>query len=107
MELLELNIFQKIIIMKKILFGFFTLGLVNLCNAQTADKKDEVKFTPPVIKKNKPTPKSTTTAKFAPPVIKKDEEVRFTPPVIKKNKTIKREKVKFTPPIIVKDKSTK
>ena len=94
--------------MKKLLFGLFALGLTNFCNAQTTDKKEEVKFTPPVIKKNKPKAKSTSTAKFTPPVIKKDEEVKFTPPVIKKNKVAKKsEKVKFTPPVIVKDKSTK
>jgi len=81
--------------MKNLLFGLFALGLANFCNAQTTDKKEEVKFTPPVIKKNKPTAKLTSTAKF-------------TPPVIKKNTTAKKsEKVKFTPPVIVKDKSIK
>jgi hypothetical protein len=32
--------------MKKILFGLLTLGITNLCAAQTVDKKGEVKFTP-------------------------------------------------------------
>jgi hypothetical protein len=63
---------KKIVIMKKILFGLLTLGITNLCAAQTVDKKDEVKFTPPVIKKDEE-------VKFTPPVIKKDEEVKFTP----------------------------
>jgi len=53
MEIFEISIPIKTIIMKKVLFGFLTFGLVNLCNAQTADKKEEVKFTPPVIEKNK------------------------------------------------------
>jgi hypothetical protein len=93
--------------MKKILCGFLALGMVNFCNAQTAIKKDEVKFTPPVIKKNKPKTKLASTAKFTQPVIKKNDEVKFNPPVIKKNKTaVKIEKVKFTPPVIVKDKPT-
>jgi hypothetical protein len=74
--------------MKKILFGLLTLGITNLCAAQTVDKKGEVKFTPPVIKKDED-------VKFTPPVIKKDEEVKFTPPVIKQNKTTKK-KIKFT-----------
>jgi hypothetical protein len=72
--------------MKMLLFGLFTLCVISFCNAQTTDKNDEVKFTPPVIKKDKPTVKSTTKAKFTPPVIKKDEETKFTPPVIKKDK---------------------
>lgn len=72
--------------MKKILFGLLTLGITNLCAAQTVDKKGEVKFTPPVIKK--------------------DEEVKFTPPVIKQNKTTKK-KIKFTSSKSSKYKSTK
>jgi len=94
--------------MRKLLFGFLALGLANFCNAQTADKKDKVKFTPPVIKKNTPATKSTSTVNFPPPVIKKDEEAKFPPSVVKKNKTAKKsEKVKFALPVIVKDKSTK
>jgi hypothetical protein len=81
--------------MKKLLFGLFALGTVSFCNAQTADKKEEVKFTPPVIVKDEPATKSTNT-------------VKFSSPIIKKNKTAKKsKKAKFTPPVIVKDKSTK
>jgi len=94
--------------MKKVLVGLFALGFTNLCAAQTAGKKEEVKFTPPVLKKNKPAAKSDGTAKFTPPVIVKDEEVKFTPPVLKKNQPSKsNKKVKPTHPVIVKDKSTK
>ena len=85
--------------MKKILFGLLTFGITNLCAAQTVDKKGEVKFTPPVIKKDED-------VKFTPPVIKKDEEVKFTPPVIKQNKTTKK-KIKFTSSKSSKYKSTK
>ena len=61
--------------MKKLLFCLFALGLANFCIAQTADKKKEVKFTPPVIKKNK--------------TVKKSEKTKFTPPVIVKDKSTK------------------
>jgi hypothetical protein len=105
---LKLQHLSKKNIMKKILCGLFVFGLVTACNAQTADKKTEVKFTPPVITKNKATAKSASKAKIAPPVVVSDEEVKFTPPVIKKNQpSKKKEKVKFTPPVITKDKSTK
>ena len=59
--------------MKKLLFSVFALGLANLCSAQTTVKKEEVKFTPPVIKKDKPVVKTASTTKFTPPVIVKDE----------------------------------
>ncbi len=92
--------------MKKLLVSFLVLGLANFCVAQTAAKNSEIKFTPPVIKKNKQVRKTThvSTVKFTPPVIENDDEVTFTPPVIKKNKATKKtQTVKFTPPVIVKD----
>jgi hypothetical protein len=58
--------------MKKLFLGLFALGIFQFCNAQTKHIS-EVKFTPPVIKKDKPASK---------PI----EKVRFTPPVIKKMK---------------------
>jgi len=91
--------------MKKVFIGLFTLGFATFCSAQSSGKKEEVKFTPPVLKKNKPNANKGSTAKVTPPVIIKDEGVKFTPPVLKKNKPVKKnKKVKFTPPVIVKDK---
>jgi len=90
--------------MKKLLFSAFALGLANLCSAQTTVKKEEVKFTPPVIKKDKPVVKTASTTKLTSPVIVK--EVKFTPPAIKKNKAVKKNrKAKPISPVIVKDAS--
>ncbi len=96
--------------MKKVLLGALVMGLAQLCAAQ-AKPVSEVKFTPPVIKKDKKPAKANEVV-FTPPVIKKDvvkkDEVKFTPPVIRKNKHAKKsKKVKFSPPVIVKDMSTK
>ena len=91
--------------MKKLLFSAFALGLANLCSAQTTVKKEEVKFTPPVIKKDKPVVKTASTTKFTPPVIVKDE-IKFAAPAIKKNKAVKKNrKAKPISPVIVKDAS--
>ena len=69
--------------MKKLLFSAFALGLANLCSAQTTVKKEEVKFTPPVIVK---------------------DEIKFAAPIIKKNKAVKKiRKVKSVRPVVVKD----
>ena len=91
--------------MKKLLFSAFALGLANLCSAQTTVKKEEVKFTPPVIKKDKPVVKTASTTKLTSPVIVKDE-IKFAAPAIKKNKAVKKNrKAKPISPVIVKDAS--
>ena len=81
--------------MKKIISTVFALGMLQLAQAQT--KEEAVKFSPPVIKKNKlaknvdvpppPPPKklSTRTTVPKPPVppkALKEEAVMFTPPTI-------------------------
>lgn len=86
--------------MKKAALTLFAFALANFCHAQTAAKKEEVKLTPPVSKKNKP----ATTTKFTPPIIVKDQEVnRLQPVAVKSRAAKKKEKVKFTPPVIRKD----
>ena len=82
--------------MKKLFLGILSIGLVHFCTAQTK-KNSDVKFTPPVIKKDKESTKTKKRVVFTPPVIKKDKltsngEVKFTPPVIKKDKPVKAKK---------------
>ncbi|WP_162944632.1 hypothetical protein [Flavisolibacter nicotianae] len=86
--------------MKKVALGLFAFALANFCHAQTTAKKEDVKFTPPIIKKNKP----ASVTKFTPPVIWKDKGTSRTHTVTYKSGAAKkRENVKFTPPVIVKD----
>jgi hypothetical protein len=73
--------------MKTLLIGILSLGMANFCHAQAAGKKEQVKFTPPVIKKDHPATKSSSTQKIPPPVI---VQQKFPPPAIKKDKTRKK-----------------
>ncbi|MFN8244641.1 MAG: hypothetical protein U0X40_11360 [Ferruginibacter sp.] len=78
--------------MKKLLLGILTVAATNLCTAQVAGQKEEAKFTPPVIRKDKPAAKTDNSVK---PSHRKHAK-RVT--------TKSKEKVTFTPPVIVKDK---
>lgn len=97
--------------MRKLLFGLFALGLANICNAQTADKKKEQKPASPEIQK-------VEVVKFTPPRVIKKEQVKSNPasPKIevvkfraprKTTKKIKNsQEPKFVPPVVVQDKTT-
>lgn len=106
MEKEKICVYGKNIFMKKVLLGCLVWSLVSISVGQTAAKKEETKFTPPVIRKDKPKTKQKAAAKFTVPLIVKEENAKFTPPVIQKKKTAKkRAQAKFTPPVIVKDKA--
>lgn len=116
--------------MKKIILAVFALGMLQLAQAQT--REESVKFSPPVIKKNKlakkapvppppPPPKRISKRVIAPkppkpPKVAKEEAVKFTTPTFDeyavkpipaiKPKMVRKSKTKFAKckaPVIVKE----
>ncbi len=116
--------------MKKIILAVFALGILQLAQAQT--KEEPVKFSPPVIKKNKlaknadvppppPPPKRISKRAIAPkppkpPKVAKEEAVRITTPTFdeyavkpipaskpKMGRKSKTKSVRFKAPVIVKE----
>jgi hypothetical protein len=61
--------------MKKVLYVILAFGIIHVCPAQGVDKKEEFKFIPPLFKKKGAT-KSRDSIKFTPPVIQKNREVK-------------------------------